>query len=81
MRSCSARTGEYCCGYCWNQKRTHDNGYRVPTNVHVFRGVPHGFRRYGDKLSASKYWDEVMSNGISWALSNPTAAPLEIKSD
>lgn len=58
-----------------------DNVSRVPTDVHVFRGVPHGFRRYGAKLSASKYWDEVMSNGISWALTNPPVAPFEIKSD
>lgn len=58
-----------------------DDVSRVPTDVHVFRGVPHGFRRYGDKLSASKYWDEVMSNGISWALTNPAVTPFEIKSD
>ncbi|OJJ81308.1 alpha/beta hydrolase [Aspergillus glaucus CBS 516.65] len=56
-----------------------ENG--IPTNVHVFRGVPHGFRRYGGKLSASKKWDEVMSNGIAWALANPVPGPFEIKSD
>ncbi|KAJ5584963.1 uncharacterized protein N7459_004763 [Penicillium hispanicum] len=56
-----------------------ENG--VPTNIHVFRGVPHGFRRFGDKLSASKKWDEVYNTGISWALSNPVAGPFEIKSD
>lgn len=55
--------------------------YRVPTNVHVFPGVPHGFRRYGDKLAASPKWDEVMSDAIPWALSNPEAGPFEIKSD
>ncbi|KAJ5159572.1 uncharacterized protein N7482_006576 [Penicillium canariense] len=54
---------------------------RVPTNVTVFRGVPHGFRRYGDKLTASKRWDEVMSGGITWALSNPAAGSFEIKAD
>ncbi|KAK4610628.1 AB hydrolase superfamily protein [Fulvia fulva] len=43
----------------------------VPTDVHLFRGVPHGFRRFGDKLAASKHWDEVMHNGIRWALSQP----------
>lgn len=54
----------------------------VPTNVHVFRGVPHAFRRFGDKLpAASKYWDKVMSDGIPWALSNPSAGEFEIKSD
>jgi hypothetical protein len=55
--------------------------FRVPTNVHVFRGVPHGFRMYGDKLSGSKRWDEVMSAGISWALSKPEPVPFEIHSD
>lgn len=55
---------------------------RVPTNVTVLRGVPHGFRRFGNKLErASKKWDEVVSDGISWALSNPTAGPWEIKTD
>lgn len=54
----------------------------VPTDVHVFRGVPHGFRRFGDKLpGASEYWDRVMSDGISWALSNPSVGAFEIKSD
>lgn len=57
-------------------------GVRVPTDVHVFPGVPHGFRRYGDKLAASsKRWDEVMTNGISWALSSPEVGSFEIKSE
>ncbi|KAJ5983093.1 hypothetical protein N7481_005192 [Penicillium waksmanii] len=57
-----------------------ENG--VPTDVHVFPGVPHGFRRYGDKLAASsKRWDEVMTNGISWALSSPECGSFEIKSE
>ncbi|KAK7424612.1 hypothetical protein QQZ08_008495 [Neonectria magnoliae] len=43
----------------------------VPTDVHLFQGVPHGFRRFGDKLSASARWDEVMDQGIMWALGNP----------
>ncbi|KAF6819026.1 alpha beta hydrolase fold-3 domain containing protein [Colletotrichum musicola] len=45
----------------------------VATDVHIFRGVPHGFRRFGDKLSESKHWDDVTDNGIKWALTNPTA--------
>ncbi|KAJ5756632.1 hypothetical protein N7533_006175 [Penicillium manginii] len=57
-----------------------ENG--VPTDVHVFPGVPHGFRRYGDKLAASsKRWDEVMTNGISWALSSPEVGSFEIKAE
>jgi hypothetical protein len=53
----------------------------VPTNVNVFRGVPHGFKLFGNKLSASKRWDEVIADGISWAMNNPIAGPFEIKSD
>ncbi|KAI9926155.1 hypothetical protein MW887_004618 [Aspergillus wentii] len=48
-----------------------ENG--VPTKVNVFKGLPHGFRRYGDKLSLSKKYDEVMYQGIKWALSEPEA--------
>ena len=53
----------------------------VPTNVNVFRGVPHGFKLFGNKLSASKSWDKVMADGISWAMSNPVVGAFEIKSD
>ncbi|OQE22711.1 hypothetical protein PENFLA_c012G05186 [Penicillium flavigenum] len=52
----------------------------IPTNVHVFPGVPHGFRRY-KQLPDSKRWDEVMSDGIAWALTNPAPGPFEIKSE
>ncbi|KFX99607.1 hypothetical protein O988_03752 [Pseudogymnoascus sp. VKM F-3808] len=45
----------------------------VPTNISLFKGVPHGFRRFGDRLAASKRWDDVIDEGIRWALSNPTA--------
>ena len=38
----------------------------------LFQGVPHAFRQFGDKLSASKRWDEVIENGIRWVLSKPT---------
>ncbi|KAE8396661.1 Alpha/Beta hydrolase protein [Aspergillus alliaceus] len=54
-----------------------ENG--VPTNVHVFKGLPHGFRRYGDKLSASKKWDEVITQGIQYALDNPAPGEFVIK--
>ncbi|KAJ5083478.1 hypothetical protein N7456_012905 [Penicillium angulare] len=57
-----------------------ENG--VPTDTTIFRGVPHGFRRYGSSLErASKLWDETVSNGITWALSNPPAGAFEIKTD
>jgi hypothetical protein len=45
----------------------------VPTSVNVFKGVPHGFRRFGDQLSVSKRWDEVMEEGIRWAWTRPPA--------
>ncbi|KAK0624231.1 Alpha/Beta hydrolase protein [Immersiella caudata] len=51
----------------------------VPTDVHVFKGVPHGFRRFGDELSESKRWDLVAERGIVWALSEPEAGAFEIK--
>ncbi|CAK1363093.1 unnamed protein product [Cercospora beticola] len=48
-----------------------ENG--VATDVHLFKGVPHGFRRFGEKLSLSADWDKVMHDGIRWALSHPPA--------
>ncbi|KIL85031.1 hypothetical protein FAVG1_11904 [Fusarium avenaceum] len=53
----------------------------VPTDVHVFKGLPHGFRRYGEQLTESKRWDKVMEDGIRWALSNPKpSGKFEVKS-
>lgn len=46
---------------------------RVPTTTHVFKGLPHGFRRFKDVLSEAKRWDQVVDNGIKWALERPTA--------
>ncbi|KAJ9604898.1 hypothetical protein H2200_010287 [Cladophialophora chaetospira] len=55
-----------------------DNG--VPTNIHVFKGVPHGFRRFGEKLSVSKEYDAVIEEGIRWALTKPsTSAPFIVQ--
>lgn len=45
----------------------------IPTKTHLFHGVPHGFRRFGDKLSASKKWDKAIDEGILWCLSRPEA--------
>ncbi|KAL6916163.1 hypothetical protein FSST1_007658 [Fusarium sambucinum] len=43
----------------------------VPTDVNLFIGLPHGFRSYEEKLSASERWDKVIEGGICWALSGP----------
>ncbi|KAF2744625.1 putative lipase/esterase [Sporormia fimetaria CBS 119925] len=45
----------------------------IPTKAHLFYGVPHGFRRFGDQLSACKKWDSVIDGGIVWCLSGPEA--------
>ena len=45
----------------------------VPTEVRLFKGVPHGHRRFGKALKASDHWDECVDEGIMWALSNPEA--------
>jgi acetyl esterase/lipase len=55
-----------------------NRAFRVPTKTNVFRGVPHGFRRYGDALSVSKKWDETVVEGIQFALGNPQPGPFEI---
>ncbi|OQE30860.1 hypothetical protein PENFLA_c002G10385 [Penicillium flavigenum] len=49
-----------------------ENG--VPTNVNVFKGVPHGFRRFGERLSVCKQWDQTMEDGIRWPLTKPSAS-------
>lgn len=46
----------------------------VPTDIRLFKGVPHGFRRFGNQLKVSKDWDECVLQGILWALSKPKAS-------
>lgn len=43
----------------------------VPTDVNLFMGLPHGFRWYDEKISASRRWDKVVEDGILWALTEP----------
>jgi acetyl esterase/lipase len=45
----------------------------VPTEIRLFKGVPHGHRRFGDTLKASKDWDDCIEEGITWVLSKPEA--------
>lgn len=66
--------------YCYRDQLAHVFVFvlRVPTDTYVFSGLPHGFRETG-KLEANEMWDRVMSNGITWALSEPSAGAWEIK--
>ncbi|OTA68563.1 hypothetical protein K449DRAFT_412375 [Hypoxylon sp. EC38] len=52
----------------------------VPTDVHMFPGLPHSFATVFPSLSESKRWNTVMDEGILWTLSKPTATGVfEIK--
>lgn len=52
----------------------------VPTEVRLFKGVPHGHRRFGKALKASDHWDACVDEGIMWALGRPQASgKLEVK--
>ncbi|KAH6677873.1 Alpha/Beta hydrolase protein [Plectosphaerella plurivora] len=48
----------------------------VPTETHMFLGMPHSFRGYGDRLKESRRWDATIVNGIRWALSKPKASGI-----
>lgn len=56
------------CGEDWLTK------CRVPVDVSLFVGLPHGFRCFEERLSASERWDRVVEDGIRWVLSGPTAS-------
>jgi len=43
----------------------------VPTECRLFKGVPHGHRRFGKALKASDHWDQCIDEGILWVLSKP----------
>jgi acetyl esterase/lipase len=45
----------------------------VPTDIRLFKGVPHGHRRFGKALKASQHWDDAVEQGILWALEKPKA--------
>ncbi|PVI03101.1 alpha/beta hydrolase fold-3 domain-containing protein [Periconia macrospinosa] len=51
----------------------------VPTDVRLFKGVPHGHRRFVH-LKSRVAWDDCLSQGISWVLGNPEATgKFEVK--
>lgn len=45
--------------------------HRVPTDINLFKGLPHGFRRY-KQLTETARWDRVMEDGIRWAVGKPS---------
>lgn len=52
----------------------------VPTECRLFKGVPHGHRRFGKALKASDHWDKCIDEGILWVLSKPEATgKFEVK--
>lgn len=53
--------------------RCADSSSRVPTDISLFKGLPHGFRRHG-QLSAGARWDRVIEDGIRWAVGKPKAS-------
>ncbi|CAK7233716.1 hypothetical protein SBRCBS47491_008706 [Sporothrix bragantina] len=61
-------------GLSYAQKLAH-NG--IPVKVHVFPGMPHGFRRYSD-LRASWRWDELLVEGCRWFLSSDKTSSGDI---
>ncbi|EDU40595.1 alpha beta hydrolase fold-3 domain containing protein [Pyrenophora tritici-repentis] len=52
----------------------------VPTDITLFKGVPHGHRRFGKALKSSEHWDKCVEEGILWVLSKPQATgKFEVK--
>lgn len=95
MRSCWGRMGKFlathtlslCSGVVLLDEKRRLTSIRinhnsVATDVHLFHGLPHGFRRYGKLLCESERWDRVMEEGIKWVLCKPEAGPwggLQVK--
>ncbi|KAH8695617.1 Alpha/Beta hydrolase protein [Talaromyces proteolyticus] len=49
----------------------------IPTKVHVFPGLPHGFRRYSS-LPSSRVWDELLLESFKWILSTDNACSFTV---
>ncbi|RFU26278.1 hypothetical protein B7463_g10048, partial [Scytalidium lignicola] len=54
------------------------NANQVATKVHVFPGLPHGFRRYTELRSTDR-WEELIVQSIQWSLSNDNRSSLEVE--
>ena len=64
--------------FCLLFEATTNYQSRVPTDTYLFKGVPHGLRRFG-QLSESKRWDAVLDHAVKWSLSKPEAGDFKIK--
>jgi hypothetical protein len=49
------------------------NKLRIPRRVHLFPGMPHAFRRYGELWSSQRF-DQVLMLLINWALDRTASA-------
>lgn len=50
-----------------------DAQLRIPRRVHLFPGMPHAFRRYGELWSSQRF-DQVLMLLINWALDRTASA-------
>ncbi|KAF1991027.1 hypothetical protein K402DRAFT_389232 [Aulographum hederae CBS 113979] len=50
----------------------------TPTKVHVFPGLPHGFRRFGD-LPSSKTWDRLLVDCCHWFLTDDSGSSFTVE--
>ncbi|KAK6208476.1 Type I Iterative PKS [Pestalotiopsis sp. IQ-011] len=45
----------------------------VPTDVHLFPGLPHAFATIPDVKEARQRWNEIVDGAVAWALSKPAS--------
>ena len=50
----------------------------VPTKVHIFPGLPHGFRRF-KALPSVKRWEELISECVAWCVGEDEGDVFEIE--
>ncbi|KAH8168995.1 alpha/beta hydrolase fold domain-containing protein [Sarocladium implicatum] len=49
----------------------------VPTNVHIYPGLPHGFRRWA-QLESTTHFDATLKSSIGWIRSNDGGEPWRV---
>lgn len=69
-----AKSGSVDNSFLLKEHRLTELNNRVPVDVHVFPGLPHGFRRVLGELAESARWDRAIEQGIAWILSKPMAS-------